>query len=88
MNTSPYIIDMQWALPKIYNWDVYKIKWLWYWKGWDLYKFWVYKNNEELYTFEAEHPTDTTVQSLVVDDSWWWVFIIEKICEKLIDGKI
>ena len=74
VNTLPYIIDMQWALPKIYNWDVYKIKWLWYWKGWDLDKFWVYKNNEELYTFEAEHPTDTTVQSLVVDDSWWWVF--------------
>ena len=74
VNTSPYIIDMQWALPKIYNWDVYKIKWLWYWKGWNLYKFWVYRNNEELYTFEAEHPTDTTVQSLVVDDSWWWVF--------------
>ena len=22
VNTSPYIIDMQWALPKIYNWDI------------------------------------------------------------------
>ena len=63
------------AYPQIYNGDIYKITTNFSKEvNWYLEKYWVFKNDTLLYTFESEHPTDANVYQLLLDDSWWRVY--------------
>jgi hypothetical protein len=66
-----YSFNRQYTLPKTYKWDIYKVQLI---DDMEFPKYWVFVNDDIVYRFEADHPTDTTIQSFIVNDSGRWLF--------------